>query len=153
MEPKVFVMAPASSSAMGWMWGVMAGVALLTLGTLALLGWSFYAARHASFDLTSEGLKIRADIYGRSVPASSLVKEGARRLDFSASSEFLPRWRTNGIGLPGYQAGWFKLRNSEKALLFLSDRSKAVYVPTREGYALILSPDDPDRFLAELKAM
>jgi hypothetical protein len=41
---------------------------------------------------TSEGLKIRADIYGRSVPASSLVKEGARRLDFSASSELLPSW-------------------------------------------------------------
>jgi hypothetical protein len=58
-----------------------------------------------------------------------------------------------GTALPGYQSGWFRLRNGEKALLYLTDRSRAVYIPTAEGYAVVLSPIDPDGFLTALKAM
>jgi hypothetical protein len=58
-----------------------------------------------------------------------------------------------GTGLPGYQAGWFRLANGETALLYLTDRAKAVYVPTTNGYALILSPDNPERFMAALREM
>ena len=151
MEPKVFAIAPASGSSLGWMWGIIVLLALMLVGTVAVMGWSLYAARHATFSLSPESLRISADIYGRTIRTSALVVEGARRVDFGVSPEFLPKWRTNGIGLPGYQAGWFKLRNGEKALLFLADRQRAVYVPTREGYALLISPQDPDGFLAALK--
>lgn len=58
-----------------------------------------------------------------------------------------------GTGLPGYQSGWFRLANGERALLYLTDRSKAVHVPTTLGYSLLLSPDDPDAFLSALKAL
>jgi hypothetical protein len=55
-----------------------------------------------------------------------------------------------GTGLPGYQAGWFRLRNGDSALLYLTDRSKAVYVQTTEGFGVMLSPSEPDKFLAAL---
>jgi hypothetical protein len=58
-----------------------------------------------------------------------------------------------GTGLPGYQAGWFRLRNGEKALLDLTDRRRAVYIPTGAGYSLLLSPADPDGFLSRLRAV
>ena len=59
--------------------------------------------------------------------------------------------RRMGTGLPGYQAGWFRLRGGEKALLYLTDRSKAVYIPTTNDYSLLLSPADPDGFLETLR--
>ena len=58
-----------------------------------------------------------------------------------------------GTGLPGYQAGWFRLRNGEKALLYLTDRARAVYIPTTAGYSLLLSPADPDGFLSQLRSL
>ena len=61
--------------------------------------------------------------------------------------------RTWGTGLPGYQSGWFRLRNGERALVYLTDRRKAVYVPTALGYSLLLSPDDPGAFLSALEAV
>jgi hypothetical protein len=74
-------------------------------------------------------------------------------VDFATEPDLAPKWRTMGTGLPGYQAGWFRLKNGEKALLYLSDRSRAVYVPTTAGYSLLLSPADPDRFLSAVRAI
>jgi hypothetical protein len=55
-----------------------------------------------------------------------------------------------GTGLPGYAAGWFKLANGEKALVYVTTQSEVVYIPTTEGYSLLLSVTEPDRFLARL---
>ena len=68
----------------------------------------------------------------------------------SGDSEFKPIRRTNGIGLPGYSAGWFKLANGEKALLFVTDRGKVVYMPTTDGYSVLLSTVNPEEFLESL---
>ena len=55
------------------------------------------------------------------------------------------------MGLPGYMSGWFRLGNGEKALVFVTDASHAVYVPTLEGYSVIVSPADPEAFIASLQ--
>ncbi len=151
MEPKVFTMAQVSGTSLGWLWGVTGFAGILLVGTLALLGWSLYAARHTRFDLTAGSLVIRGGFYGRTVPVSELAVEGARRVDLEAAPEFRPSLKTNGIGVPGYQSGWFRLKNGDKALLFLTDKSKAVYIPTRKNYVLLVSPADPDAFLAALR--
>jgi hypothetical protein len=56
-----------------------------------------------------------------------------------------------GTGLPGYAAGWFRLTNGERALLYVTTRERVLYVPTQAGYALLLSPSDPDGMLADLR--
>ena len=43
------------------------------------------------------------------------------------------------FGLPGFRAGWFRLRTNEKALVLLTDPFGVTYLPTREGYALLIS--------------
>ncbi len=58
--------------------------------------------------------------------------------------------RTNGIGLPNYQSGWFRLANGSAALLFVTDWSRAVVVPTTEHFDLLVSPADPQAFLTAL---
>jgi hypothetical protein len=44
------------------------------------------------------------------------------------------------------------LHGRGKGLLFLTDRSRTVYVPTTDGYALLISPADPESLLAALNA-
>jgi hypothetical protein len=56
-----------------------------------------------------------------------------------------------GTGLPGYRAGWFRLKNGERALVYLTDDRRAVYVPTTAGYSVLVSPGEPDQFLAALR--
>lgn len=56
-----------------------------------------------------------------------------------------------GTGLRAFAAGWFRLRGGEKALIYLTDRHSVLYVPTLDGYSLLLSSSEPERFLAALR--
>ena len=85
--------------------------------------------------------------YGRYIPKDSISIEDVKLVSFQQESAYFPSIRTNGIGFPGYWAGWFKLNNGEKALVFLTDRSNVVYIPTKVGYSVLLSPAQPKEFL------
>lgn len=128
-------------------------VVLIFAVILAVLAYSLIGSRTSRFEVSADGLRIRGDLYGRFIPAESIRAEEARRVDFSVDDGFRPSIRTFGTGLPGYQSGWYRLASGDKALVYLTDRSKAVYVPTMVGYALLLSPDDADAFLTALKAI
>jgi len=146
---QVFTIAPAG---MKPLW-VLLPVALILVVVVSVLALSVWGARGARFELSESGLQLRGDLYGRLIPASSLRTDAARRVDLDANPGLRPRWRTLGTGLPGYQSGWFRLANGESALLYLTDRRKAVYVPTAFGYSLLISPDDPDAFVSALRAL
>lgn len=62
-----------------------------------------------------------------------------------------PKWLTWGVGLPGYLTGWFRLNNGETALVFLGPANRAVYIPTRDGPVILITPDDPDALLLSLQ--
>lgn len=133
-----------------YLWFLIPVVAIVALA-MAMLATTIIASRSARFEVTSEGLRLRGDLYGRLIPRSQLRLGEARRVDLASERNLQPSWRTMGTGLPGYQAGWFRLRSGEKALLYLTDRSRAVYIPTTESYSLLLSPMDPDGFLSRLR--
>lgn len=142
-----FPIAPAESR---YLWFIIP-ITVLLLGVMALLFATVAGSRSARFEVSSEGLRLRGDLYGRLIPWSELRVEEARRVDFAQERGLRPSWRTMGTALPGYQAGWFRLVNRQKALLYLTDRTKAVYIPTEKGYSLLLSPANPDAFLERLK--
>lgn len=146
---QVFTIAASSSRSL---WILAPAFTVLTISTLVLIS-VFWASKTARFEVSAEGLRLRGDFYGRVIPPEALVVENVRRVDFARSPELEPRRRTIGTGLPGYQAGWFRLANGEPALLYLTDRAKAVYVPTTNGYGLIVSPGDPEGFMAALRGM
>lgn len=123
---------------------VVAGIAL----TVALFGF-----RSASFEVSNDGLRLRGDLYGRLIPRSELDLVAAARIDFERSPELKPTRRSLGTGMPGYSAGWFRLADGERALVYLTDRSRAVYIPTRAGYSVLLSPADPDGLVAALHSL
>jgi len=144
---EVFNIAPADAR-MLWIIGLIPVFVLILVAVI--LGAVISGARGATFEVSSEGLRIRGDFYGRVIPASHLVRGTARRVDFAQSPELSPRRKTMGTGMPGYQAGWFRLRNGDSALLYLTDRTRAVYVQTTDGYGVMLSPSEPDKFLGAL---
>ena len=143
----VFQMAPASGKTL-W---ILGGILLLLVGLVFLFSYITYASQHVRFEVSSGGLSISGP-YGRTIPAEALVLDQAGRVDLARGSEYQPRLRTNGIGLPGYQVGWFKLHSGDKALLFVTDTTSVVHIPTTEGYGVLLSVDRPDAFLESLSA-
>jgi hypothetical protein len=66
---QTFPIAPASGSAF-WVFGL---VMVLLLGLVALFSYFAYSARHVSFEVSTEGVRIGGGIYGRLVAAASLV--------------------------------------------------------------------------------
>jgi len=148
MTPKVFPIVPASSTVF-W---VLLAIVLALLALTVLFAGIWYSTRHVRFELTDAGLRIRGGIYGRTIPMDALVVEQARALDLDAEPGYAARMRTNGIGLPGYGEGWFRLKNGKKALMFVTDRSQLIHVPTTKGYELLLTPSRGAEFLAALAA-
>lgn len=128
-------------------------VGIVFCSIILLLGSFIYASRHVKFEVSPEGLAIRGDLYGRRLPAAALLTAEAQVVDLTASPSHRPVLRTNGAGFPGYGSGWFQLANGEKALIFVTDKQRVVYLPTRQGYVILLSVAEPEKFLQALRQM
>ena len=135
------------------LWVLVVAVFALLVAVGGMLLKSAHGSRSSRFELSAEGLRIVGDLYGRTIGASDLRGGASRIVDLDAERELAPAARTMGTALPGYRAGWFRLRNGDKALLYLTDTHRVVYVPTRLGYSLLLSATDPDGLLASLRAV
>lgn len=124
---------------------------VLLVGLVWLFGWVLYSARNTVVEVDSGQIHISRTLYGRRIPIGNLRLAEAKVLDLRRDADYRMKWRTNGTGLPGYKAGWFRLRNGEKALAFVTDTRRVLYLPTRDGYSLLLSVADPERMLALLR--
>lgn len=133
----------------GLVLGIIAACLLVAGLFLAWIAWS---ASDLSVAIDGERLRINVPLYGRLVPIRALDLDRARIERLGKHSEIRPRIRTNGIGLPGYGVGWFRLKNREKALAVIVGKGEVLYLPTSEGYAILLSARDPRRLLDALIA-
>ncbi len=143
----VFAIGPPSSKPL-WM---IAIICVMLIAVLMVLAYTAYASRHSRVEIKRDRLELVGDFWGRDIPFSQLHTSGARLLDLTGNSPYVPKHRTLGTGLPGYTSGWFRLRNGEKALVYLTRRRDVVYVPTSDGYALLLSVENPERFIETLQ--
>ena len=145
---EVFPIVPASAKPI-WFLAVVCAVLLIVLVALV---YTAYSARHSRIEIGGGQLDLVGDFWARSISIHSLRLDRAAVLDLDRSSEYAPKRRTLGTGLPGYASGWFRLRNGEKALAYLTRREGVVYLPTSLGYSLLLSADRPQELLAALRS-
>ena len=120
----------------------------LALAALTILLWRGLA--RAGVRVGHGQLIVATGLGSKQVPLSSLRGAGLRIVDLDEHTELKPRWRTWGTSLPGFHAGWFRLRNGEKAVCLLLDRHRVSYLRTNDGLSLLLSlerPDDLRRFV------
>jgi hypothetical protein len=146
MKSQVFTIVPASN---GPFW-LLAGIVVMMVVLVAIFVWLTVSSKNVRFEVSENGLNIAGVMYGRNIPRASLVADGVRVLNLHRDREYGLRWRTNGAGLPGFSAGWFKLRNGEKSLCFVTDSHRVVYVPTTEGYSVLISVPEPEAFKTAL---
>jgi hypothetical protein len=144
----VFSIVPASAKPI-WL---LAGVCSLLLMIFFALAYTAYAARNSRIELDRTQLNLVGDFWARSIPIGSLRTEDAAVVDLTQPSDYTPTRRTFGTGLPGYASGWFRMRNGEKALVYLTRRESVVYLPTTLGYSLLLSAERPNELLAALQS-
>ncbi len=112
-----------------------------------------HSANHVLLRIDQRGVEIDTVFYGGVINDSMLHIEQARIVNPSgADAELRPTRRTNGVGLPSLKLGWFQLANGRRAFLAVSDLDRAVYIPGNESYDLLVSPEDPERFVADLQA-
>jgi hypothetical protein len=138
---------PAGSAFVIVFGGTIVFVAMLP----ASFAYIFYSSHHATVEVDARALAIRSPFYGRRIPIRELVTDQASVVDLDSVGRNWPAWRTNGIGLPGYAAGWFKTADGEKAPAFITERHRVVRIPTRRNYALLVSVSEPDAFVRTLK--
>lgn len=134
------------------LWILMA-VPLAVVGLVVpMLLYTAYSSRNARFEIRREGLEISGSLYGRSIPREALAVDEAKIVNLASSEPSLQRAsRTNGTSVPGWDEGWFRLSDGRKALLFVTDRSQVVYLPTTQGYLVLLSPMQAEMFLVTLR--
>mgnify|MGYP002861312351 CR=1 FL=1 len=122
-------------------------VIALLLGVLMLsFGWSM---SRVALVVGTEAVELRAPFYGRSIAMSAIDTEAVRVVDLAEESPLRPGLRTGGVGLPGFQLGWFRLQSGDRALLAVTDRSRVVYLPHADGIVLV-SVDDPAGLVTQL---
>lgn len=100
--------------------------------------------------VSQAGLSIRGE-YSLHVDRGDLDLASARPVDLTEPGPHELRVRTHGTGMPGYSAGWFKTGENAKAYVVVTDRRRVAYLPTRNGYSLLLSVADPAEFIASVR--
>lgn len=144
---EVFAISPASPKPL---WFLAIICMILTVVLLAL-AYTAYSSRNSRVEIENDRIKLIGDFWGREIPLKLLNVTDARILDLARNVEYSPKHRTLGTGMPGYASGWFRLRSGEKALVYLTRRHDVVYVPTSDGYSLLLSVEEPERFIGTLQ--
>lgn len=120
---------------------------------LALLQVAIYHGTTTSeLRLTPAALAFKVPgFYGRSVGWDNIDFDGVRVSELGIERELQPKLRTNGIGLFGYRLGWHQLNNGHMAWLAITEPSRVVVIPQLAGPTNIVSVDDPDGLVAQLK--
>ena len=144
---EIFEISPASAKPL-WFLGI---ICLLLLILFVAFTFLAYSSRNSRIELTDEYIKIVGDFWGRKIPINQLNASNAKIINLSLDTQYLPKRRTFGTGIPGYASGWFRLQNKEKALVYLTKRNEVVYVDTNDNYSLLLSLDNPEKFIEALQ--
>ena len=123
-------------------------VAGVSLPLAALLVWAMHRRR---IRLDQGELAISAAFYRRRVPLQSLDLAASRVVNLDEHSELRPLLRTNGFGLPGYQAGHYRLRDRRHAFCLVT-APQVLLLHERKGGVILLSPARPHALRQALQA-
>ena len=124
----------------------------LLVATFGFFGWMYWQANHAQLTLTADTLQLNLPLYSRTIHLGDLQLEKARVIDMQTNADVSLSWRTNGVGLPGYQLGWFALKPEGKALVAITDKWQVLLLPTTLGFSLLLSMPQAQAVLQQLNA-
>lgn len=131
----------------------IAASAMIFIAALLASRWLALRLMLHRLSLQAGTLAVSTTFYHREYAWSDLQLDAARIVDLDEHTELKPWLRTNGVSLPGFHSGWFRLRNRSKALVATIGGPRVLYLPTHKGHALLLQPAHPASLLDELKRL
>ena len=107
---------------------------------------------HNELRIKGENLSVRAAYfydYSRNIDDFDLSRAQVGTYQSIADGQL--KWRRNGLGLPGMNAGRFSTTQGRVLFALLTDRSSVLYLPAKTGPSLLVSLENPAAVLADLK--
>jgi len=99
----------------------------------------------------SGDLVMKTGVATKRVPLAQLRARGLDVIDLQQRRDLFPRLRFWGASMPGLNAGWFKLRNGEKAFCIITGQNRVSYLRSAsDNVSLLLSLENPDQLKALL---
>ena len=126
---------------------IMIGILVLIIVPLMFVTVSIM--KNTTLSLTENELVIKSMFYGRKIPLENIRIDGIKQINLEKDKEYNFSMRTNGISMPKFRSGWMRLKNGEKALAFVTDKTNIVLIPTNE-YQILFSMDNIDEFIAKI---
>jgi len=124
------------------------GAAVIGVLIFCLILWQISTT---NIKLETATLVVGGGLYRVSVPMEQIDRSAVRQ--WSAEDiGYKPRWRVNGIGMPGFSLGWFTSKQS-KIFAAVANRDNVVIIHTTAGYTILASPDDPQGFVDKIRAL
>lgn len=121
------------------------GLAPLTLPYL-------YVVRANAVDVTDGRIRVQAGFfYEQDRPVADFDLAAAATGAWRDLPQARISARLNGIGTYGYNAGHHALSAGGMAFLMVTDARRTLFLPARNGPALLLSVNDPQALLDQLK--
>ena len=171
-QPQDIPVAPVPTHANWWLWlplvlaiGAAAAMMLesdtppplaawLTLPFILLVGGVLaMAMRRRAIVLDNRELQVRATFYTKRFAIEAIDLDKACVVSLEEHTELSPTLKTNGFSLPGFKAGHFRLRNLGKAFCLVTDRTRVLALPLRDGSLVLVSPEHPADLLARLREL
>ncbi len=125
----------------GWLVLPLVGIALTV------------AYRRRELRVEPQQLTIAATLYTRRVPLSSMWLDRARIVNFAENPDFKPGMKSNGLQFPGFRAGHFHMKGGGKCFCLITDDSRVLVIPLRDGNSVLVSPEQPRALLDELRRL
>jgi len=132
---------------------LMIGLMLVIIIPLIILTFGIISSiKNTTLTLTEKELIIKSAFYGRKIPLENIMVDGIRGINLDENTDYNLSLRTNGTALPQFKSGWFRLKNREKALVFITDKNNVVLIPTKD-YLLLFSMNNIDEFINKIKTL
>lgn len=127
------------------------GIAILaSLLCVALLAGGFWQMAVPRISLRADSLETGGGLYRIAVPLREIDLSCAAVIGRGEFEKVMGR-RNNGIELPGLALGWFQSKEGQLFAAIGSAR-EVLLLPTRRGYTIATTPDEPEGILGQLRA-
>jgi len=130
---------------------MLAAATIAPLTILLVMGVLVRSFKRAGVYVDQGELVIKPGIGSKRIALSALRKNGLRVVDLNEHKELKPMLRLWGTSLPGFSGGWFRLRNGEKAVCMLLERTRVSYLRSDDGTSVLLSLKEPEKLRALLE--
>ena len=128
--------------------GLLLGVALLGVVIVLVIG---RAMQRHHVVLDADGIEVATTFHRRRVAHGQLDLAHARVANLDEHTALRPLFKRNGMAIPGFRSGWFHLRNRQRTLVAMNRGPRVAYIPTTDGFALMLQARQPQALLDRLR--